>query len=355
MSTNINGNVEVGGLLSQEYLHITKGNKKGALTGLKLSGLKDAVTLQKKSAAGNAGAGEVKLLRMTEEERQICRERMKDAGAVNENVSGVAMTTSYTAAAKTKAAQKTANNHSIYAEATELIENHYGNSDRAFVIDGVEFSSDEMKAVKEVVGSAVKSVGKRAGSNLDYNDYAKMGIAENQVRAYVAENLTEEQAEVVNRTVSGYMNHMIQKEMESSYVIEDSYYGKRDVNDDIAAIKQYTKDMVAKSNLPEQTKRVFAATKVDAPVMVISASNAELANSIRSTFADVNMEDEAEWKSVFQQYQKWMKPAYLEYYVGSSSEAEQRLQRDAKSFEEQCRQIRKTVQAVNVSHVDLQI
>lgn len=89
--------------------------------------------------------------------------------------------------------------------------------------------------------------------------------------------------------------------------------------------------------------------------MEISASNAELANSIRSTFANANMEDEVEWKSVFQQYQKWMKPAYLEYYAGLSNEAEERLQRDAKLFEEQFRQIRKTVQAVNVSHVDIQI
>lgn len=54
---------------------------------------------------------------------------------------------------------------------------------------------------------------------------------------------------------------MIQKEMESSYVIGDRYYGKWDVGDDIATIKQYTKDMVAKSNLPEQTKHVFAAKK----------------------------------------------------------------------------------------------
>lgn len=322
MSTNINGNAELGGLLSIE--HLQDKNKNRPVKGQKLSALKDAVKLKIKSEDGNSDAGEVKLLRRTEEERKIDKERIKDS-------------------------------HPIYTETTELLENHYENSDRAFVIDGVEFSGDEMKAVKEVVSSAVKSVGKRAGSNLDYNDYAKMGIAENQVRAYAAENLTEEQAEVVNRTVSAYMNQMIQKEMEPSYVLENSYYGKRDAGDHIAAIKQYTKDMVANSNLPEQTKRVFAAKKVDSPVMTISASNAELANSIRSTFANVNMADEAEWKSIFQQYQKWMKPAYLEYYSGSSGEAEERLQRDEKSFEAQYRQIQKTMQAVNVSHIDLHI
>ena len=270
MSVNINGGVELGGLLTIE--HLQDKNKNKPVKGQKLSALKDAVKLKKKSADGTSDAREVKLLRRTEEEQQLHSETMKDAGVEKANASEVTMSTSFTVAAKTKATQKTVSNHPIYTEATELIENHYEKSDRAFVIDGVEFSSDEMKAVKEVVRSALKSVGKRAGSNLDYNDYAKMGIAENQVRAYATENLTEEQAEVVNRTVSSYINHMIQGEMESGYMIEDRYYGKRDTGDHIVAMKQYAKDMVANSNLPEQTKRVFAAKQVDAPVMVISAS-----------------------------------------------------------------------------------
>ena len=47
MSTNISGNVDVGGLLSHEYLRVKNTNKNKPLKGQKLSALKDAVTLQK--------------------------------------------------------------------------------------------------------------------------------------------------------------------------------------------------------------------------------------------------------------------------------------------------------------------
>ena len=47
-------------------------------------------------------------------------------------------------------------------------------------------------------------------------------------------------------------------------------------------MKQYAKDMVAKSDLPAQTKRVFAEKKVDSPGMAISASNTKLASTLRS-------------------------------------------------------------------------
>lgn len=50
MSTNIKGNMEVGGLLSPGMLH--EKNKNRPAKGQKLSALKDAVSLQKKSADG---------------------------------------------------------------------------------------------------------------------------------------------------------------------------------------------------------------------------------------------------------------------------------------------------------------
>ena len=74
MSTNISGNMEIGGLLSIE--HLQEKNKNKPVKGQKLSALKDAVTLKKKSADGTSDAGEVKLLRRTEEAPQVQRENM---------------------------------------------------------------------------------------------------------------------------------------------------------------------------------------------------------------------------------------------------------------------------------------
>ena len=79
MSTNISGNVDVGGLLSHEYLRVKNTNKNKPLKGQKLSALKDAVTLQKKSENGGSDAGAVRLLRRTEEEQQMSKTNMKSA------------------------------------------------------------------------------------------------------------------------------------------------------------------------------------------------------------------------------------------------------------------------------------
>ena len=65
MSTNINGNVGGGGLLSQELLIAKNANKNKPQKGQKLSALKNAATLQMKSEDGTSDAGEVKLLRRT--------------------------------------------------------------------------------------------------------------------------------------------------------------------------------------------------------------------------------------------------------------------------------------------------
>ena len=69
---------------------------------------------------------------------------------------------------------------------------------------------------------------KRPGYNLDYSDYAKMGIAEKVSRSY-AEKKSErkEQSEVVMKAISEHMNDVIAKEPEASFVVENQYYGKR--------------------------------------------------------------------------------------------------------------------------------
>ena len=322
MSTNISGNMEMGGLLSIESLQDKYRNR--PVKGQKLSALKDAVKLQKKSADGSVNAGEVKLLRRTEKERNIDRERLK-----------------YNAVP-------------ISAEAVELVDDRYGNSDRAFAIDGTTFSSDEIKAVKEVVSSALKSVVKTPGSMLDYIDYAKMGIAENVVRSYAEKNLSEEQTEVVMKAVSEHMDQLIDKESEASFVVEARYYGKQYTGDAWVKLKQYIKDMAADSDLPEQTKRVFAAINVEAPGMAISASNTELASSLRSVFSTLDFGNSDELETFFMQYQNWMKPAYLEVN-GFSDAAAEHIAKDIALYKKQYKDLTAHVLAVSTPHVDIQI
>lgn len=178
MSTNINGNVEVGGLLSQEYLRMKNTNKNKPLTGQKLSALKDAVTLKKKSEGGSSDAGEVKLLRRTEEEQQISRENMKSAAPIqtrdNEMVT------------------REATREEFYASLTKKD----ASDNTTYKVDGVKFSAEEMTSMREALSDVFASV-RRPGGTLVYSDYAKMGIAENVVRSYAEKNLSEEQTAVI--------------------------------------------------------------------------------------------------------------------------------------------------------------
>ena len=120
-------------------------------------------------------------------------------------------------------------------------------------------------------------------------------------------------------------------------------------------MKQYAKDMVAKSDLPAQTKRVFAEKKVDSPGMAISASNTKLAGTLRSRFSTLDFGNEDELQSFFKQYQDWMKPAYLEVHGGSKEAVAEHIAADITLYKKQYKDLMSSVLAASVSHVNLQI
>lgn len=347
MSININGNVEVGGLLSHEYLRMKNTNKNKPLTGQKLSGLKDAVTLKKKSEDGSSDAGEVKLLRRTEEERQIYRENMKSAAPI-----------------------QTGDNEIITKEATR--EEFYASltkkdaSDNAtYTVDGVKFSAEEMTSIREALSDVFASV-KRPGGTLVYSDYAKMGIAENVVRSYAEKNLTEEQAEVIMKAVSEHMDQVIDEEPEAEIMDENLYYGKRITDEQsqraYRMILEASKEFVANSPFYSEEKKKRHAEYVDMKLntnthtgITLSASNTKLTNSLRSGFANLDFENEDELQTFFKQYQDWMKPAYLEVHGGSGEFAAEHIAEDITLYKKQYKDLMRSVLAASVTHVNLQI
>ncbi len=324
--------------------------KKGPLTGLKLSGLKNAVTLKMKSEAGGADAGEVQLLRMTEEERQICRESMKTKAHVQ--------TASEEMVAKVA---KTATREDLYASLTKR-----GVADNtAYEVDGVRFSSEEMTSIREVLSDVFASV-KSPGSNLVYSDYAKMGIAENVTRSYAEKNLSEEQTEVIMKAVSEHMDQVIDKEVKAEIVDENLYYGKRITGEEFDRLfrKLYeaSKEIFANSDLYSEEKKKRHSEYIDRCLethtsggILMSASNTELANSLRSGFANLNFEDEDELQTFFKQYQDWMRPAYLEIHGGSAEFAAEHLAEDIALYKKQYKDLTARVLAASMTHVDLQI
>ena len=204
MSTNISGNVDVGGLLSHEYLRVKNTNKNKPLKGQKLSALKDAVTLQKKSENGGSDAGAVRLLRRTEEEQQMSKTNMKSAIPIQVKDDEIIT--------------KEATREEFYAS----LKKKDASGNATYKVDGVLFSAEEMTSMREALGDVFTSV-KRPGYNLDYSDYAKMGIAENVSRSYAEKNLSEEQSEVVMKAISEHMNDVIKSQAGylNPYILEE--------------------------------------------------------------------------------------------------------------------------------------
>lgn len=340
MSTNISGIMEIGGLLSIE--HLQEKNKNKPVKGQKLSALKDAVTLKKKSADGTSDAGEVKLLRRTEEAPQVQRENMINKARVQ--------------TANTEMITKEAGREELYASLTK--KETPGNAD--YKVDGVLFSAEEMTSMREALGDVFASVA-RPGSTLVYSEYAKMGIAENVVRSYAEKNLSKDQAEVIMKAVSEHMNQVIAGEPEAEIVDENLYYGKRIMDEQYQRLyrmcRQEVKEAAASADFySEETKKRFAEMDVDAHSgITLSASNTKLTNALRSGFAKLDFENEDELQTFFKQYQDWMKPAYLEVHGGSGKFAEEHLAEDIALYQKQYKDLTNRMLAASVKHVNLQI
>ena len=214
----------------------------------------------------------------------------------------------------------------LSVDRSEVIDNVFSKTgdNITYDIDGVTFTNAEMKACKEVVRNAISALPAR-GSDLDYKDYASMGIATNMVSSYAKENLTEEQAAVINKSMEEYVNSLTQaeKERQSSqeYFTDEqegvgntgnlnTYYSTRMKLSNQAA--DSLKSQMA--NLPEQTRKTLLANLESVSQkgsIVQSASNKELSSTIKNLFQNMDMKDEKALNSVMKQYKEFMTPAYL--------------------------------------------
>ena len=263
---------------------------------------------------------------------------------------------------QTEGSQPSQDNHIFVSESVFTSKSYSNAASRDVVVDGVNFSAEKVEDIRGLLEDLF-SIAPDEKSALVYADYAKMGLAENAVRSYAEKNLTGEQAEVVNRVVSNYFDEVIKNEDElirgsyTTYTVDDLYYGKRyDGTDEIIRkMRQFIKDMVANSNLPEQTKQAFANMSLDGPGMILSASNMELAGNIRSKFSTVNWNDDKERNALLEQYKDWMRPAYLELYAGSSKFTESKISEDLDLFSAYFEQANKAVEKVARGHINFQV
>lgn len=213
----------------------------------------------------------------------------------------------------------------LSVDRSEVVDNVFSKTgdNITYEIDGVTFTNAQMKACKEVVRNAISALPAK-GSDLDYKDYASMGIATNMVSSYAKENLTEEQAAVINKSMEEYINSLTQaqKERQNSqgYFTDEqegvgntgnlnTYYNTRMKLSDKAADSL----KIQMANLPEQTRKTLMANLEGATQrgsVVQSASNKELSSTIKTLFQNVDMKDEKALNATMKQYRELMTPVY---------------------------------------------
>lgn len=263
----------------------------------------------------------------------------------------------------------------VFKTNSEIFYNNYFNTngDTSFEIDGIAFSAEEIDAVRSVVQNAVSPL---LGGKLyyDYKDYAQMGIAESSVAKYAAENLTEEQAEVVNKSLSGYISGLLDKEedwINSECYIDDTegvgdtgemntYYGVRQytpqwIRDELDAVLAKATAAAAKYKVYGQSsgsKTVSGNHSAEGRSggLIYCASNKDLAGSVRSLFAGTDITDASQLADAFKEYKDRMTAAYRA--VGFGRTTNDMLKDDTNSFTKQISNMKAVFSGINSNGVD---
>lgn len=190
-------------------------------------------------------------------------------------------------------------------------------ADGSYLIDNVSFSKEELEQCRMVMKAAKDGISSGVG-NLDYENHAKMGVAVSCVRTFAGDKLTEEQAAVVNKAMQEYNKALIEAEYnimsdgnytEHNYDGLSDYYGTaRILNEgDVEALNK------VKEELSRITGRTLTPSKEGDIVVVQSATNKELINTLTNLFADIDSTDEQAVNEAMKKYKELMRPAYIAY------------------------------------------
>ncbi len=216
-------------------------------------------------------------------------------------------------------------------------------ADGKVMISGVSFSKEEVEQCRVMLQAAADSIGcgMGKGTNIDYRNYAQMGIAESSVKAYAGKHLTEEQAAVVNKAMLEYNKALIDMEkqlfsegnyVQSDYENQSDYYGTLRLLTDgeIEALNKI------KEELGRITGRYYEPSVKGATAVVCSATNEKLIGKITDLFKNMDIMDEQSVNAAVEKYKEWMRPAYIAYGMNDTHGSLTRvLNQEAENFKKQ--------------------
>lgn len=213
---------------------------------------------------------------------------------------------------------KRVNNYNIDSFFTrEMPEN--ANEDETYMIGGVSFTKAELEQTRNVMKTAIDSIGAGIGKSvtLDYRNYAEMALAENAVNAYAKENLNKEQQSVIAKAMKEYNAGLVELQdsvlLNGSYV--QNYYGELSNYYGLShVLSQEEADAInkMKEEMSRVTGKTYPLAKTgDITGTVQAATNKDLIQQIKDIFRNVDLSDKEVVSNVIEKYQELVKPVYL--------------------------------------------
>ena len=232
-------------------------------------------------------------------------------------------------------------------------------TDGKYMVGGAAFTEEELEQCRMVMKAAVDGIecGIGKGVNIDYRNYAQMGIAVSTVKSYAAENLTEEQAVVVNKAMQSYNEALVNLEKEVCSGIDyvqtnykcSEYYGLGHILSDteMDLINEF------KEEICKLTGKEYEPTVGVKIGVVCSATNQELIGKITDLFSDMDSTDENAVNAAMVKYRELIKPAYIANgWDDEHGALTKGINRDVENFRKQISQI---LMAVNYHATDYSI
>lgn len=219
--------------------------------------------------------------------------------------------------------------------------------DGNYTIRGVKFTKEELEQCNMVMRTAVEGIGSGIGecANIDYRNYAQIGIATSGVRSYAAEYLNDEQAAVVNGAMEEYRQALLdsqEKWLAKQELVDTPYDG---LTDYYGISRVFGEDEIEifntmKKKLAEMNGKEYVPFDSDYASVVTVATNRELIEGIETIFSDINPKDGTSMQSAMEQYKKLMSPAYIAHGINDNhGSLTNVLNKDISEFQKQMNSI----------------
>lgn len=192
--------------------------------------------------------------------------------------------------------------------------------DNEYIVGGVSFSKEELEKCRMVMKTAAENIGCGIGkgTDIDYKNYAQMGIATSCVKTFAENNLTEEQAVVLNKAMEEYNQALIDFQnqtyedgnyVDTPYANQADYYGKARVLSD-GEIEVINK---LKEEISRLTGRYMEPSRKGMVASTPSATNETLIGKITDLFSDIDCNSVQDINAAAERYKDLMEPAYIAY------------------------------------------